>query len=121
MKKFFLFFLLIGIFLFRDLSAFEISPTTSIILPRSPLASTILAGEELEKYIQKSTSISLMRDRKKAKNFIYIGLASDFKEIPRHLKEKLAATKADDSYICHIAGNKLFLAGKDKNTESRKD
>ena len=98
-------------------SAFEITKDTAIILPEKPLKSTILAADELAKYVEKVSSIKLAKNRKNAKNFIYVGLASDFKDLPATLKNKLAKTKAYDSYIFYAKDNKMFFAGKNKTAE----
>lgn len=99
------------------LTAFEITKDTSIILPQKPLPSTILAVDELAKYVEKVSSIKLTKNKKNARNFIYVGLASDFKALPLSLKNKLAKTKADDSYVFHVQGNQMYFAGKNKTAE----
>ncbi|MBR2905860.1 MAG: hypothetical protein IKC08_08170, partial [Lentisphaeria bacterium] len=114
--------ILLGIFILSTLSittlsAFDITENTSIILPEKPLKSTILAADELAKYVEKVSSIKLAKNKKNAKNFIYVGLASDFKGLPASLKNKLSKTKADDSYIFYAKDNKMFFAGKNKTAE----
>ena len=99
------------------LPAFDITEKTAIILPAKPLKSSILAAEEMRKYVEKVSGIKLAKNAKGAKNFIYIGLASDFQEIPSSLKNKLAKAKAVDSYIFYSKGNKMFFAGKSKTGE----
>ena len=100
-----------------NIRAFEITKDTAIILPEKPLKSTILAADELAKYVEKVSSIKLAKNKKDAKNFIYVGLASDFKDLPASLKNKLAKTKAYDSYIFYAKDNKMFFAGKNKPAE----
>lgn len=103
--------------LFMELPGFDITEKTAVILPEKPLKSTVLAADELKAYIKKVSGITLTNDTGKAENFICIGLASDFKEIPASLKKKLAGTNAEDSYILYIKGNKAFFAGKSKTGE----
>ena len=105
------------ILLFMELPGFDITEKTAVILPKKPLKSSILAADELADYIKKVSGITLTKDKGKAENFICIGLASDFEEIPSSLKKKLAGTKAEDSYILYIKGNKIFFAGKSKTGE----
>ena len=117
MKKHILRIFALSTLLTTTLSAFDIAEDTSLILPEKPLKSTILAADELIKYVEKVSSIKLTKNKKDAKNFIYVGLASDFKDLPATLKNKLAKTKAEDSYILYIKGNKMFFAGKSKTAE----
>ena len=117
MKKILLGIFILSTLFITTLSAFDITENTSIILPEKPLKSTILAADELIKYVEKVSSIKLAKNKKNAKNFIYVGLASDFKELPATLKNKLSKTKADDSYIFYAKDNKMFFAGKNKTAE----
>ncbi|MBO4304941.1 MAG: DUF4838 domain-containing protein [Lentisphaeria bacterium] len=97
--------------------AFEITENTAIILPEKPKQSSVLAAQELSKYVEKVSGIKLKQGAKEGKNFIYVGLASDFKELPSGLKEKLDKTVAEDSYIFHAEKDKMFFAGKSKPAE----
>ena len=98
-------------------SAFEITKDTAVVLPEKPLKSSVLAAEELKKYVEKVSGIRLAGEKGKAKNFIHIGLASDFPFLPSSLKEKLKKAKAGDSYIFHAEGNNMYFAGKSKTGE----
>ena len=117
MKKILLGIFILSTLFITTLSAFDIAEDTSIILSEKPLKSTILAADELAKYVEKVSSIKLTKNKKDAKNFIYVGLASDFNDLPASLKNKLAKTKAEDSYILYVKGNKMFFAGKSKTAE----
>ena len=97
--------------------AFEITDNTAIVLPENPKKSSVLAAKELSRYVEKVSGIKLKQGAKDGKNFIYIGLASDFRELPSGLKEKLDKTVAEDSYIFHAEKDKMFFAGKRKPAE----
>lgn len=96
------------------LTSFDITEKTGIVLPEKPAKSSVLAAEELARYVKKTSGINIRIGTPEAENRIFIGLVSDFSELPAEMKEKLMSSKADDSYVIHVSGSRMYIIGKSK-------
>ena len=100
-----------------NLPGFDITEKTGIVLAKKPSKSSVLAASELSKYIEKVSGIKLLPGVSSKGDNIYIGLASDFKDLPANIREKLEKSRADDSYAVHVSGSRMYFAGKNKPAE----
>ena len=113
-----IFLILFGAVSFQiGIAGFDITGNTGIVLAENPSESSVLAASELSKYIEKVSGIKLRSGASSKGNNIHIGLASDFKNLPAVIREKLKKSGAVDSYAVHVSGSRMYFAGKNKPAE----